>query len=134
MSKVKGELAEMMFQVEATKREYVVSKPFGDNQTYDFIVEKEGIVKRVQIKSTSHGMHSRRGVYQINIVKSLPGSKRTGGAYQENDFDILAIQVVPLNEWYIIPMKEILNKTGIGIGYTDSKYNQYKEAWNLLRE
>lgn len=47
-SKSKGELTEMRFMVEATKQGFIVSKPFGDNQRYDFVIDGgEGCVIEV---------------------------------------------------------------------------------------
>jgi len=45
-SKLRGELAEMMFMVKATQKGFATAKPYGDSRRYDFIVA-------VQVKSSS---------------------------------------------------------------------------------
>jgi len=44
-SKLRGELAEMMFMVKATQKGFATAKPYGDSRRYDFIVA-------VQVKSS----------------------------------------------------------------------------------
>jgi hypothetical protein len=51
-------------------------------------------------------------------------------------FDFLAAYVVPEDAWYIIPAAVIHGKECIAL-YPNSptaKYEQYREAWALLRE
>ena len=52
---------------------YIVSIPLNDTQDYDLIVDKNDIIKKVQVKSTS--CKTKYGIYQVSI-KSCGGTKR----------------------------------------------------------
>jgi len=52
-SKHQGEWAEVRFLDQAFRRGLHVSKPYGDNTAYDFIVDSRSRLTRVQVKSVS---------------------------------------------------------------------------------
>jgi len=57
-SKDKGDLTELEFTVEATGRGMVVSKPWGDNERYDVVVDAGWhLLWRVQVKLTGARHH-----------------------------------------------------------------------------
>src|SRR5262245_50330589 len=92
-----GDLAEILFLVRAVERGLHLSKPFGDNDGYDWIVANQRNILRVQVKSTSTVVN---GLYQVNS-----GRRTTARVvpYDPSEVDILAVLVVPENTWYIIP-------------------------------
>ena len=53
---------------------YVVSIPLNDTQDYDLVVEKENMLKKVQVKST--GCIEKGEHYQVSL-KSCGGTKAT---------------------------------------------------------
>ena len=61
--------------------DYVVSIPLNDTQDYDLIVEKNGILQRVQVKAT--GCIGKGGNYQV-ALKSCGGTK--GKTYKTWNF------------------------------------------------
>jgi PD-(D/E)XK endonuclease len=50
-SKRKGEMAELIFVVKAASMGFAVSKPYGDSEPYDLVVEENGRLLRIQVKS-----------------------------------------------------------------------------------
>lgn len=52
---------------------YTVSIPLNDTQDYDLIVDKDNILKRIQVKST--GCKTKHGNYQV-ALKSCGRNKR----------------------------------------------------------
>jgi hypothetical protein len=50
---LKGDTAEMIIATEAMKRGYKVSFPFGHDSSYDLIIDRNGALERVQVKSTT---------------------------------------------------------------------------------
>jgi len=125
--KKRGEWVELKFMAEAAARNLSTSKPYGDMENFDVVVGRPGKFVGVQVKSTSF-RHSNG--YLCNV------SPRNHQAYAAGSFDFLAGYVVPENVWYIIPARLIQGKRSIML-YTDSsaaKYEQYREAWDLLRE
>ncbi len=64
-----GDLAEIAFLSRAVARGLHLSKPFGDNDPYDWIVVNEHQTLRVQVKSTYQ--QSRNGYYQVFCARCL---------------------------------------------------------------
>lgn len=123
-AKRRGEWAELCFMARAAEHGLCVSKPWGETAHYDFVVETEGKLLRVQVKST---FSNRKGKYRCGVH----GSR---GAYAADAFDFIAAYLVPENLWYIIPAEKIEGKEAIMISpkLETAKYRDYREAWNLL--
>ena len=92
---------------------------------YDFLVEYEGVVSRVQVKST---MFVDRGGYSCTVR----GSK---GPYEGDVFDFIAAYLIPEDIWYIIPAEKIKGQGSIALypRLERAKYEICREAWNLFR-
>ncbi len=99
---------------------YTVSIPLNDTQDYDLIVDKDNVIKRVQVKSTS--FKDKNDHYQISL-KSCGGTK--GATYKtvvDTAIEELFI-LVENKDMYIIPKKEINNRSTLTIC---DKYKEYK--------
>jgi hypothetical protein len=124
--KEKGEWAELRFMTRAAEHGLRVTKPWGDSSRYDFAVEHHGRFQRVQVKATSF---KNRDHYSCHM--------RGGGKpYREDEIDFVAVYVIPMDLWYIIPIKVAARCTWMIIlspHMKKSKHGVYKEAWHLLR-
>lgn len=99
---------------------YTVSIPLNDTQDYDIIVDKDNILKKVQVKSSA--CKTKYGNYQV-ALKSCGGTKgKTYKTVKETNVDEVFILLENL-EMYIIPIKEIYNKSTLTIC---DKYNKYR--------
>lgn len=120
-----GEQAEAAFLNKATSLGLSVSKPWGDSERYDLIVGSGSRLSRVQVKSTQH---EHLGQYRYSIC-----NYRHGTLYTEDEIDFLAVYIVPLNIWYIIPVKACLNHRNLrfypGSKNSRGRYEKYREAW-----
>jgi hypothetical protein len=60
-----------------------------------------------------------------------PGRKR----YQEGTVDFFAVYLIPVDEWYIIPYKDLGKKLTLHFRPDggQQKYAKYREAWDLLQ-
>jgi PD-(D/E)XK endonuclease len=125
-AKQRGEWAEMRFMARAAERGLQVSKPWGESASYDFVVEHGTRCVRVQVKSI---MHKRDRGHHCTVR----GGKQ--GTYAENSFDFLAVYLISLDQWYIIPTAQVGGQKNLFLSpnLKNSKYGQYKEAWPLLR-
>ena len=124
--KLRGEWAESVFMERATEHGLAVSKPWGEMNSYDFVVGKSGRFVSVQVKSTT----AELGDGYLCTVRG--GHK----AYRAGSFDFLAAYAVPADTWYIIPAKLIRGKESLTL-YPNSrtaKYEKFREAWHLLKE
>lgn len=98
---------------------YIVSIPLNDTQDYDLIVDKDNLLKKIQVKSSS--CKTKYGNYQV-ALKSCGGTKgKTYKTVIETDIDEVFILLENL-EMYIIPAKEIKNKSTITMCDRYSKY------------
>ena len=57
-------------------------------------------------------------------------------SYRAGSFDFLAAYVVVEDAWYIIPASKIEGKESVGrcSESNHARYEEYREAWHLLRE
>jgi hypothetical protein len=119
-----------MFLVRAEEEGLPASKPWGDSSSYDCVVGRPGKFVAVQVKCTIAKLQSGEG-YNCSVCSSHK-------PYPPGSFDFVAAYVIREDAWYIIPEKEIrglksisLCTTGLG---SEAKYEQYREAWALLRK
>jgi hypothetical protein len=129
-----GELAELHFYLIAYQRGYIISKPFGDNSFYDFILDCKGKLSRVQVK----GVSCEEITKEIRIKRYRINTTHQKGniiPYTKHDIDILAAFLIDINIWYLIPISEIENIKRINLypnGNGKHKYEKWKENWNLF--
>lgn len=103
---------------------YTVSIPLNDTQDYDLVIEKDGKLETVQVKSTD--CKTKYGVYQV-ALKSCGGTKgKTYKTVVNTMVDKLVIITKELNI-YIIPIKDIKNKSTLNLC---SKYDVYKKRFS----
>ena len=99
---------------------YTVSIPLNDTQDYDLVIEKDGILKTVQVKSTA--CKSKYGKYQV-ALKSCGGTKgKTYKTLIDTKVDLLCVITDNINI-YVIPVKNINNRSTLNLC---EKYNKYR--------
>jgi hypothetical protein len=86
---------------------------------------------RVQVKCSTQ---LENDMYHLNA------HRRTGGRavpYLPGEIDFLAAYIIPEDTWYIIPLEAFLGSTSLLFRRRDDPkpglYDEYKEAWHLLR-
>jgi hypothetical protein len=137
-----GEHFEVAFLYRADQRRFAISKPFGDSERYDFILDNRPIpgtrarriraiqLFRIQVKCTEclrAGAYETRATYTVGKGRAV---------YTKRDIDFIAAHVVPLDIWYIIPV-EVCTPQPMLRFYPHRKaklmrLEQYREAWHLL--
>jgi PD-(D/E)XK endonuclease len=130
--KRRGEIAEMGFQHKASGMGFTVTKPYGESDSYDFIVDAGNRFWRVQVKS---GSSMKRNAYRV-AVRHFWRRRQSKRAYTAEQIDILAAYVVPADAWYIIPVDVFSPSESLILfphlpGHA-GKYEQFREAWYLL--
>jgi hypothetical protein len=127
-NKHRGELAELAFMRKAATLGFAVAKPWGDCDRYDVIVRIGKIFWRVQIKSVWSKALGRPHyrVWTTGSRKSL---------YSADEIDFLVAYLFPEDIWYVFPVELIENRRAVHIrpGLKRSSFEQYREAWNLMR-
>jgi hypothetical protein len=114
----------------ATSLGFPLALPYGHLHRYDFIMDGGRNLWRVQVKTSSFRV---RGFYRLCVYNY---NSRAG--YTESEIDFVAVYIIPEDTWYILPVREILERRTLFFrpnGYTGSDaYAHYREAWHLLRE
>jgi hypothetical protein len=128
--KALGELGELAFSYKAASLGFGVSKPLGDNEPFDFILNAGHRLWRVQVKSTYH----MRKTYSFRTTRADVGRKCR--RYSADDVDVLAAWVMPLDVWYIIPVQAFTTRTGVAVyphrETETGQFESFREAWCLL--
>ena len=102
-----------------TNHNYTVSIPLNDTQDYDLIVEKNGILSKIQVKGTS--FKTKYDVFQV-ALKSSGGSK--GKIYKtviDTNIDYLFVVTKDL-KMYLIPKNMLSNKYTLNLNNYFNKY------------
>jgi hypothetical protein len=131
-TKRRGELAELAFAHKASAMGFKVSKPYGDSERYDFVVDSGARLWRVQVKCTTSRLC---GMYRIN------SHRRTAEGvvpYDPRDVDFLVCYVLPEDVWFVIPIEVACRSTSVLLcpkkwGKDNGKFERYREAWGLMR-
>jgi hypothetical protein len=103
--KTKGDTAEMMVAADLVRRGYRVAFPFGEDASYDLIVERDDRLERVQVKYTE----SRDGVIPIRCLSySLTnGRVRQTKRYTARTIEWIAAYDRVTDRCYYVPAAEL---------------------------
>ncbi len=85
---------------------------------------------RVQVKCSTQLLC---GLYRVNAHRRTP---RGAVPYTPAEIDFIAAYIIPEDTWYIIPIRAVRGTSLLFRRKKDrrpSLYNQYREAWHLLR-
>jgi hypothetical protein len=124
-NKKRGEWAESVFVARAAECGLEISKPFGDSGRFDCVIGGPGKFVAVQVKCTIAKQPNAKG-YICNL-------KSNNKKYRAGSFDFLAAYAILEDTWYIVPEKAIRGMGAICLCSTMPKYEQYREAWQLLK-
>lgn len=128
----RGHLAELAFMNKAASLGFSVAKPWGEGERYDVIVRVGSACWRVQVKSVL-AKTSTRPYYR---VQTTGAPTRNGHSlYSASEIDFLVAYIFPEDAWYIFPATLIENSKALCIthGSKRSRFEQYREAWKLMR-
>lgn len=126
-----GERSEAAFLHKANTLGYVVMKPWGDSERYDFVLGNGGrLFFRIQIKCTDS---LRAGAYETRATYTVGKSR---AVYTTDDIEFIAAHVVPLDIWYIIPVEVCTPQPMLRFyphrNAKKMRLEKYREAWHRL--
>lgn len=128
-TKRRGEVAEAAFLHKAATLGFSVSKPWGESDRYDFILDSGDHCWRVQVKSAhSSSLHG----YSFRACGNVPSRR-----YTARDVDFLVGYVVPDNVWYVLPIALFSAITAVKVFPSSkrrmSRYELYPRSLALFR-
>ena len=129
-TKRRGEVAEAAFLHKAASLGFSVSKPWGESDRYDFILDSGNHCWRVQVKSAHTSATNGYSFHACGNVSSR--------RYTPRDIDFLVGYVVPDNVWYVLPIALFSAITAVKVFPSSkrrmSRYELYREAWHYFGE
>ena len=102
-SKQKGNLTELQCLVEFAKLGIKTSLPYGENCRYDFIIDINGHLLKVQSK-TSHKLENGEGFEFKCESVVVTTTKPTSTKYSLNEIDFFA--TIDNDKCYLVPVEE----------------------------
>lgn len=126
LTKAKGDLVVAYAIHYFTVKDFEVCLPIGDKRPYDLIIEKDGELKRVQVKYAGY----YKGVNQYKVALRITGGNQswnTAKKYLDCDFDQLFIYTGS-NRMFLIPWNEVKARNEMNI--ENSKYSSYEVSIN----
>jgi len=117
-----GDRSEIEVAVALVRAGYTVSKPFGENQRYDFIADDGEQLQRVQVKTG----RVRDGVIKFNAC-STHGHRRTQLKLRpyHGQVDLLAVFCPETQKVYLVPESE-LTRSKIHLRLASARNNMVK--------
>jgi hypothetical protein len=154
-TKRRGEISELAFALAAARQGFGISRPYGDSERYDIILDSSHIspvipnraqgalrnllyssirprLVRVQVKSSTQLQY---GLYRVNAHRRINGR---AVPYTLAEIDFFAAYVIPEDSWFIFPLTHILGATAVTLSPKRRRKphinDPYREAWHLLRK
>jgi hypothetical protein len=98
----------MAFTYKAAGLGFGVAKPYGDSESYDFILDSGVRLWRVQVKSTYGKQAHSYG------IRACGNNRTSNKAYTAKQIDILVVFLVSENAWYSSPSRLLLHGSTYG--------------------
>ena len=119
ITKQKGDIAEAFITYLLKEKGFNVLIPWGEDNRYDLVTEKNGVFKRVQVKYVT----PKNGVIEVAIRSS---NNYNIIHYSPKDIDIIAVYSPRQNKAYFIPLNSIKNKKVCKLRLAPTKNKQKK--------
>lgn len=120
-TKAQGNIGMALAIAYYVKEGYTVSIPMNDSQDYDLVVDIEGFLHKVQVKTTKY--KSDYGIYCVSLKNTGGSSGTINSRVCDSDIDLLFV-VTESGDQYNIPFLDIQdNRSSINLG---DKFLKYK--------
>ena len=137
-TKLKGDIAEQALVLKALKREWGVLTPVGDRLPYDLVLDVDGALIKVQVKSAWWDV--KKGNYVVDNRRTKTNRRvMRRENYIPTDFDFAFLYIDEKDIFYIMPA-EVFISYGSEIHLVKEEKRQrkprsfqYREAWELVR-
>ena len=129
---INGTVSELLAEQYFINKGYIVSKPITDFNEYDFVIDNDGNLQRVQVKTVYYD-NSKHRYLSSCVISHIHGNyKRVNKKYTDKSFELYAFVCKPYNCIYIIPNKKLLGRRSLTF-YPDNmekdkKYKKYKNT------
>jgi len=119
ITKQKGDIAEAFVTYLLKQNGFNVLVPWGEDNRYDLVTEKNGVFKRIQVKYAT----PKNGTVEVRIRSC---NNYNIIHYSPKDIDIIAVYSPKVNKVYFIPLNGITNKSMCKLRLEPAKNKQNK--------
>jgi len=119
----KAEYAHLRFQARAVERGAIVSKPLVETR-YDFILDEDGVMKRIQVKYCGVKSSGSNGACQVNLRSQGHTSRKPH--YTKDEVDFIMVYVASADVVVCLPPELFDGKSSIQLRTEPPKNGQAK--------
>src|SRR5579862_9027925 len=117
-----GDISEITVLSALVRLGYRVSIPYGENQRYDFVVEKDGKLQRVQVKTG----RLRLGSILFNAYSSHAHRNGKSRAYK-GEIELFGVYCPDVERVLLVPVDDVTITQGC-LRWVQSKNNQHRKV------
>lgn len=125
ITKQKGDIAEAFFTYLLKKNGFNVLIPWGEDNRYDLVTEKNGVFKRIQVKYVT----PKNGTLTVNLRSS---NNYNVIHYSRKEIDIVAAYCSKNQKVYFIPLEDTKNVSTCKLRLDPTKNKQKKFIMEAL--
>lgn len=133
---INGTVSELLAESYFINNGYIVSKPINDFNEYDFVVDDEKGLRKVQVKTVYWDNNKNRNLVSC-VTSHIRGNEhRYNKKYENGSYDILACVHKESGSVYIIPFDEVKGRRSITFypeGKPDTVRKRYDDFENYKR-
>ena len=118
-----GELSELIVAFALSQAGYFVSKPLGENARYDLVIDKDGMLSRVQVKTG----RLRNGAILFNTYSSHSHRHGVSCRPYTNEIEFFGVYCPQLRSVYLIPIEDTAKLSGT-IRVNETKNRQHSQV------
>ncbi|MCB9283743.1 MAG: endonuclease [Lewinellaceae bacterium] len=136
-TKLKGDIAEQALILFALKQGWGVLNPIGDRLPYDLVLDINGVLLKIQVKSA--WFDSRKNNYVVDTRRTKTNRRQMLRAkYDCSDFDFAVVYIEDLDIFYVFPCEVFISYgSEIHLIETDKRQRKpksadFRNAWELV--
>jgi len=118
-----GSIAEAIFLKRSIQSGYKISIPFSHDVPYDFILDNDEEISKIQVKKAYNA--TERGKKVISCELRRVGNTGIKAFYENRDFDYLVAVHCESEAMWFIPM-HCIKENRSGIRVSSKKWDKYK--------
>jgi len=138
-TKLKGDIAEQSVLLFALKMGWGVSKPIGDRLPYDLILDVDGKLVRIQVKSA--WLDTVKQNYVVDNRRTKTNRRQmVRSLYSVEDFDFALVYIDDIDVFYVFPSLVFVSY-GSEIHLVETEKRQrkpkssvFRGAWELIEQ
>jgi len=109
-----------------TMKGYDIALPLTDSADWDLIVEIEGVLKRVQVKTSSQLTETNIMKFNCDVKGGNQSFKQTNKkSIQDQQWDLIFLHHLVTGKQALIPKEVLFTKGQINLGSSQCKYRKF---------